>query len=117
MKGKSIHGSLDGHTAEHRELEGTTHFLLECRREVQQSLQLKPTSVSLWLLKRSKKGSATPVRGSRKSWGELSQAIRRMITDVCSQQKFFMIDGFDECSGEHIQLIELIQDLEECTGT
>lgn len=51
------------------------------------------------------------------SWEELSQALRELITDVCAEKKFFiMIDGLDECSGEHSLVIDLILDLTSCTG-
>lgn len=42
-------------------------------------------------------------------WEELSEALRRLILDVCRNRKFFfMIDGLDECSGELSQLTDLI---------
>ncbi|SPO06621.1 uncharacterized protein DNG_09311 [Cephalotrichum gorgonifer] len=50
------------------------------------------------------------------SWEEVSQALRRLITEVCPKKKFFvMIDGLDECSGNQAQLIELITELAEDT--
>ena len=48
------------------------------------------------------------------SWGEVEQALRRLITKVCPEKKFFvMIDGLDECSGDQAQLVELIHELAE----
>lgn len=47
---------------------------------------------------------------------ELNQALRRLIMEVCSEQKFFvMIDGLDECSGDQVQLVELIRELAQET--
>ncbi|TPX09867.1 uncharacterized protein E0L32_008889 [Thyridium curvatum] len=45
---------------------------------------------------------------------EVAQALRKLIIELCPEQKFFvMIDGLDECSGNMAQLIELITDLAE----
>ncbi|KAI4862811.1 hypothetical protein F4820DRAFT_459963 [Hypoxylon rubiginosum] len=50
------------------------------------------------------------------SWEELAQALRRLIIEVCPEKKFFvMIDGLDECSGDQVQLVELITELAEDT--
>lgn len=43
---------------------------------------------------------------------EISQALQRLFSEVCSEKKFFLlIDGLDECSGNQTQLIELIYEL------
>jgi hypothetical protein len=48
------------------------------------------------------------------NWQELSEALRRLICEVCPDKWFFnMIDGLDECSGDHSQLIELLIELSE----
>ncbi|KAI0098837.1 hypothetical protein GGR51DRAFT_537144 [Nemania sp. FL0031] len=50
------------------------------------------------------------------SWEEVAQALRRLLTEICPEKKFFiMIDGLDECSGNQAQLIELITELAEGT--
>jgi len=43
---------------------------------------------------------------------EVAQALRSLITEVCPERKFFfLIDGLDECTGNHTQLVELIKEL------
>lgn len=47
---------------------------------------------------------------------EVAHALRRLVTEVCRDEKFFfLIDGLDECTGNQTQLIELITELaDEC---
>lgn len=45
---------------------------------------------------------------------EVARALKRLMTEICPDKKFlFMIDGLDECSGDHSQLIELLFELSD----
>ncbi|KAK8134233.1 hypothetical protein PG984_006245 [Apiospora sp. TS-2023a] len=48
---------------------------------------------------------------------EMDQALRRLIMEVRPENKYFiMIDSLYECSGDQLQLTELITKLAEDTG-
>ncbi|KAI0516810.1 hypothetical protein F5B22DRAFT_636356 [Xylaria bambusicola] len=50
------------------------------------------------------------------SWGEVAEALRRLIIDCLPEKKFyFMLDGLDECSGDQTQLMHLIRELADDT--
>ncbi|KAK4171355.1 hypothetical protein QBC36DRAFT_315872 [Triangularia setosa] len=49
---------------------------------------------------------------------ELEQGLRRLVFDICPNRKFFfLIDGLDECSGDHGALTNILLDLSSSVGT
>ncbi|GAP89883.1 putative P-loop containing nucleoside triphosphate hydrolase [Rosellinia necatrix] len=78
--------------------------------------QLPSTVIQNVLTGRWETATLFDVDDSPWSLEELSKALKRLVSECCPDQKFFvMIDSLDECSGNQTQLMELIEGIVENT--
>lgn len=84
------------------------------RTLLQECLRQLPSAIPDLLPERWEAACLFDVDDYSWSFEELSDALRRLVTEIYPRRKFFfMIDGLDECSGDHRRLIELISELAE----